>query len=153
MMHLAELNIAELKHEFEDPKIAGFRNNLGRINTLARKMPGFVWMHQDDSGHAMEMETPWPNVIANMSVWQSAEQLENFVWNTVHKKFYARKQEWFEVATKHYFVMWWIEEGHQPTLLEAKERLDYLEENGDSDYAFTWSHLPHIKLWQSQQCG
>ena len=152
-MHLAQLNIAKLKHDFDDPRIADFKNNLERINLLASKMPGFVWMHKDDTGHAMEMETPWPHSAANMSVWQSAELLENFVWNTVHKKFYNRKHEWFEVATASYFVMWWIEEGHIPTLNEAKQRLDQLQAEGNSDEAFGWSHLPHVKLWQTQKCG
>ena len=30
-----------------------------------------------------------PMVIVNMSVWRDAESLERFVWNTVHKQFYA----------------------------------------------------------------
>ena len=31
-----------------------------------------------------------------MSVWESVEALERFVWATVHKQFYNRKGEWFE---------------------------------------------------------
>jgi hypothetical protein len=49
--------------------------------------------------------------------------------------------------------MWHVEEGQRPTLEEAKVRLDHLDLNGNSDYAFNWSHLPHIKLWQSQRCA
>jgi Domain of unknown function (DUF3291) len=152
-MHLAELNIAVPKYKLDDPRIADFMNNLERINGLGATMPGFVWMHKDDSGHAMNMPTPWPDAAANLTVWESAEQLEHFVWNTVHKKFYNRKAEWFDAMKSHHFVMWHVEEGHRPTLLEAKERLDHLDLNGNSSYAFNWSHLPHIKLWQSQRCA
>jgi hypothetical protein len=152
-MHLAELNIGIPKYDLEDPRIADFMNNLDRVNALAHSMPGFVWMHKDQSGHAMNIPTPWPNAAANLSVWQSAEQLEHFVWNTVHKKFYSRKQEWFGVMKSHHFVMWWVDEGHQPTLLEAKQRIEYLDRHGNTDFAFNWSHLPHVKLWQSQRCG
>ncbi len=53
----------------------------------------------------------------------------------------------------HHFVMWIIEEGHRPTLQEAKERLDYLNEHGNSDHAFDWAHLPHVKMWQRARCG
>ena len=152
-MHLAELNIARPKYANDDPRFADFMNNLERINGLGASMPGFVWIHKDDSGHAMNMPTPWPGYAANLTVWETPEAFEHFVWNTVHKQFYNRKAEWFEPAEKPLFVMWWVEEGHRPTLDEAKERLDYLTKHGNSDHAFDWSHLPHVKLWQQQRCG
>ena len=36
----------------------------------------------------------------NLSVWESVEALERFVWATVHKQFYNRKGEWFEKAVR-----------------------------------------------------
>jgi Domain of unknown function (DUF3291) len=152
-MHLAELNIAVPKYKLDDPRIADFMNSLERINSLAATMPGYVWMHKDETGSAFHLPTPWPYAAANLSVWESAEQLEHFVWNTVHKKFYNRKAEWFDAMKSHHLVMWFVEEGHRPSLNEAKERLDHLDLHGNSDYAFNWSHLPHIKLWQSQRCA
>ena len=157
-MYLAELNIAVPKYPLDDPRIADFVNNLERVNSLAHKMPGFVWMHKDEAeGHAFALPTPFSSrgrdVAANLSVWETPEQFEHFVWNTIHKLFYTRKADWFDAMDTHHFVMWWVEEGHQPTLEEAKERLDHLNENGNSDFAFDWSHLPHIKLWQSQRCA
>ena len=153
-MHLAEFNIAYPKFPLEHPRMADFVSNLDRINCLAEKMPGFVWRLKDESGNSTEMETPFePDAIVNMSVWETPEQLEHFVWNTVHKQIYNRKQEWFSVMDSHHFVMWWVDDGHEPTLEEAKERLEHLNENGNSDHAFDWSHLPHVKLWQEQRCG
>jgi hypothetical protein len=152
-MNLAELNIAVPKYPLDDPRLADFMDNLERINRLGQTMPGFVWMHKDDSGHAMNLPTPWPDAAANLTVWESPEQLEHFVWNTVHKQFYNRKAEWFTAMKTHHFVMWWIDEGHEPTLQEAKERLDYFDEYGNSDHAFGWDHLPHVKLWQQAKCG
>lgn len=152
-MHLAELNIAVPKYDLDDPRIADFMDKLNRINDLASRMPGFVWMHRDETGHAMHQPTPWPDAAANMSVWQSAEQLEHFVWNTVHKSFYNRKAEWFNAMSSYHFVMWWVEPGHQPSLEEAKERLDYLNQHGNTDHAFNWAHLPGVKLWQTQRCA
>jgi len=89
----------------------------------------------------------------NMSVWQTVEQLEQYVWNTVHKRFYNRKAEWFQPMQSHHFVMWPVEEGHIPSVQEAMDRLDHLEANGNSDYAYDWQHLEHIKLWMSQRCS
>lgn len=150
-MHLAELNIAAPKFPLDDPRIADFVDNIDRINALAAKMPGFVWMHKDDSGHATP--TPWPDAVVNMSVWETPRQLEHFVWNTVHKRIYQRKAEWFDAMASHHFVMWWVPDGHRPTLDEAKERLDHLNAHGNTDHAFDWAHLPHVKLWQSQRCA
>ena len=61
--------------------------------------------------------------------------------------------EWFALMEKQHFVMWWVDEGHQPTLDEAKARLDHLDRHGDGDFAFGWSHLPHVKLWQQARCA
>jgi hypothetical protein len=153
-MHLAELNIARLKYPFDDPRIAEFADNLARVNAVADRSEGFVWRLQDESGDATSIHAfDDPMVIVNMTVWQSAEHLERFVWNTVHKQFYAKRAEWFELMQAQHFVMWWVDEGHVPDLAEAKARLDHLDANGDSDFAFGWSHLPHVKLWQQARCA
>src|SRR4051812_10439255 len=153
-MHLAELNIARLKYPLDDPRVAEFADNLARVNAVADRSEGFVWRLQDDSGDATDIRAfDDPLVIVNMSVWQSPEHLERFVWNTVHKQFYAKRAGWFELMQAQHFVMWWVGEGHVPDLAEAKTRLEHLHANGDSDVAFGWSHLPHVKLWQQARCA
>jgi hypothetical protein len=153
-MHLAELNIARLKFPFDDPRVAEFADNLERVNAVAERSEGFVWRLQDDSGNATDIRAfDDPMVIVNMSVWSGPEFLERFVWNTVHKQFYRKRAEWFSLMERQHFVMWWVDEGHRPTLEEAKARLDHLDRHGDSDFAFGWSHLPHVKLWQQARCA
>jgi len=153
-LHLAELNIARLKYPFEDPRVAEFADNLERVNGVAERSDGFVWRLQDESGNAADIRAfDDPLVIVNMSVWQGPEYLERFVWNTVHKQFYRQRAEWFALMQKQHFVMWWVDEGHMPSLEEAKARLDHLDQSGDSDFAFGWSHLPHVKLWQQARCA
>jgi hypothetical protein len=49
--------------------------------------------------------------------------------------------------------MWTIPAGHIPVLDEAKARLEHLRAHGDSDHAFGWAHLPHIKQWMTKKCG
>ena len=117
-------------------------------------MPGFVWRLKDDSGNATNI--PWlgdPTMAVNLSVWESIEALEKFVWQTVHTKIYARKAEFFEKPSKPYFVMWWIEAGHIPTLEEAKARLDHLTEHGPSEEAFGWETAAAAKLWREKRCA
>ena len=57
----------------------------------------------------------------NLSVWESVEALETFVWNTVHARFYNAKASWFDKADEPHFVMWTIPAGHIPSLEEAED--------------------------------
>ncbi len=154
-MHLAQLNIARLKYPFEDPRVADFAANLDRVNGIAERSEGFVWRLQDDGGDATGIQAfDDPAVIVNMSVWRDPETLERFVWNTIHKAFYRRRAEWFGLMEAQHFVMWWVDEqAPPPDLLEAKARLSHLQAHGDSDFAFGWAYLPHVKLWQQARCA
>lgn len=156
-MHLAELNIGRLVAPVDDPRVAEFMGALDRINGLGKRMPGFVWM-MEGSGEPGRGNTDVkldgdPQFVSNLSVWESVEELEHFVWNTVHRQFYERGREWFEVMTDHHFVMWWVEEGHQPTIEEAMARLAVLKANGNSDEAFGWDYLEEARLYKAGRCA
>ena len=153
--HLAQLNIGRLRYEADDPRMADFIDNLAFVNGLAERSEGFVWRYQDDSGSAIDTR-PFagdPCMAVNLSVWEGVEMLEKFVWQTVHKRFYGRRHEWFETMGESYFVMWWVPAGHRPTVKEAIERLDHLKRNGPSDHAFGWESLPAAKLWKTARCA
>ncbi len=154
--HLAELNVARLVAPTDDPHVADFMNNLDRVNGLGKRMPGFVWMMEGSgepgTGNTENAIDGDPQFVSNLTVWEDVASLENFVWNTVHKQFYDRRAEWFEALESMHFVMWWVPEGHQPTLEEALERLDHRNANGDSEYAFTWAYLEDAKLWREKNC-
>ena len=157
VQHLAELNIGRLIAPTDDPRVKEFMDNLDLINGLGKRMPGFVWM-MEGSGEPGTGNTDIkldndPQFVSNLTVWETAESLERFVWGTIHKTFYERRQEWFEVMGEQHFVMWWIPEGHQPTVEEALERLDYLKKNGDSEHAFGWKALKDAELWKNNRCA
>ena len=91
--------------------------------------------------------------VTNLTVWEDVASLENFVFNTVHKQFYDRRAEWFEIMEPAHFVMWWVPVGHRPTLDEAMARLTHLRDKGDSDQAFGWRYLKdQATLWQAKSC-
>lgn len=156
-MHLAELNVGRLIAPTDDPRVAEFMANLDRINGLGKRMPGFVWMMEGSgepgTGNTETAIAGDPQYVSNLTVWEDAPSLETFVWGTVHKQFYARRQEWFEVLGRMHFVMWWVPVGHRPSLDEALARLDHLRENGDSDQAFGWSYLKEARMWRSHGCA
>ena len=155
-LHLAQLNIGRLVAAPGAPEVADFIDNLARVNAIADRSPGFVWrlIGADDALGASDLSMPNdPTMAVNLSVWETAEALENYVWNTVHKQFYNRKAEWFKPLDAPHFVMWWIPAGHIPTLEEAQERLEYLTAHGPSAYAFGWESLPNVQAWKSQRCA
>jgi hypothetical protein len=152
--HIAQLNVGRFRYSTDDPRMAEFMSNLDRVNAIAERSEGFVWRLKDDSNNATSIRPANdPTTAVNLSVWESVEALERFVWATAHKRFYNRKDSWFEKPTAPHFVIWPVESGHIPDLNEAMARLAHLSAHGDSDFAFGWSHLPHIKLWMSRKCG
>jgi hypothetical protein len=153
MKYLAEINIARLKHDADDPRVAPFFNALDRINAIADRSNGFQWRFTDESGNATDTQAvDDPRVIVNVSTWASAEDLETFVWGTIHRQFYQRREAWFDLMESMHFCMWWIEPGEEPTIAEALDRLTHVNTHGDSDHAFGWSHLPQATRWRSAQC-
>jgi len=153
--HLAQLNIGRIRYEVNDPRMAGFVDNLATVNAIAERSPGFVWRYTDESGNATSTR-PYegdPMMAVNMSVCENVESLEKYVWQTVHKRFYGRRHEWFEKMDERYFVMWWVPAAHRPTIAEAIERLDHLKANGASDYAFAWENVASAQLYKTARCA
>lgn len=156
-MHLAELNVGRLLAPTDDPRVAEFMGALDRVNGLGKRMPGFVWMMEvsgepgtGNTGAKIDGDARY---VSNLTVWENVATLEAFVWNTVHRAFYERRQEWFEVLGRMHFVMWWIPAGHKPTLDEALQRLEHLRVQGDSDEAFGWKYLKEAQLWKTRGCA
>lgn len=152
--HLAELNIGRLLAPVDDPRVAEFIENIDRINGLGKRMPGFVWMLEGSGGpgatdHAIGGDAL---LVPNLTVWEDVASLETFVWGTVHKQFYEKRAEWFEVLDKMHFVMWWVPVGHEPTLQEALDRLEMLNTKGDSPDAFGWDFLKDATKWKTHGC-
>jgi len=140
-MQLAQVNIAEMIAPINDPIMTDFVSNLDRINELAEKSDGFVWRLKGDEGNATAI-TVFDNLflIINMSVWKQIDDLFNFTYNSTHVEILKRKKEWFHKMPRMHMACWYVENGHEPSPLEAKERLYHLQEHGESPYAFTFKN-------------
>ena len=135
--HLAELNIAELKHPMDSPELADFVANIGRSNQLAENHLGFIWRLVEDTELLFDPD----HFLVNMSVWETPESLKAFTYETAHVEIMRQRKKWFEHMKNNYFVMWWNPKGHIPTLKEGKEKLEYLDQQGPSPAAFTYSQI------------
>jgi hypothetical protein len=118
--------------------MAEFVANLNPINALADGSPGFVWRLQTEDGDATSIRAFEDELmITNMSVWESVDQLAEFVYRSGHVSVMRRRREWFE-RIRVYLALWWLPVGHTPTIAEAQERLEHVEAHGPSPYAFTF---------------
>lgn len=149
---LAQLNIARFELPQDHPDNADFIANLDRVNEIAETQPGFVWRFKGSGNDALDVQAfDDPNIVVNMSVWTDMESLGAFVYrNEEHLAIMRRRREWFDRMEFH-LVLWWVREGHIPTLDEATQRLESLVKLGPTRSAFTFrqpyspQHENHIQ--------
>ena len=137
--HLAQVNIGRVRAPLDDPIMDGFRTQLDPINALADRTPGFVWRLQTEDGNAMAIR-PFDDerMAINMSVWESLEALQQFVYQSAHLAPLRDRKQWFEPMEGPILALWWVPAGHIPTVVEAQERLAHLKVHGPTAHAFTF---------------
>ncbi len=151
-MHVAELNIGKFKYPTSDPRMAGFMDNLDRVNAIAERSAGFVWRLKGDNNNATGFRVG-DDMAVNLSVWTDAKSLEDYVFKTVHVQFYKKREEWFSLMEKPHMVLWWVPEGHLPSLDEAYARLKQYESEGASEHAFGWTEVMDEHRMRALRCA
>ena len=137
---LAQVNIGRFRAPIDSPVMKGFRDQLDPINALADASPGFVWRLQTEDGNATAIR-PYESddlMAINMSVWQSLETLQQYVYKSAHVGPLRDRKQWFEPIEGPILALWWVPAGHIPTVAEARERLVHLKEHGPTPHAFTF---------------
>lgn len=136
---LAQVNIARMIAPIDSPEMADFVDNLDRINAIAENSIGFVWRLTGDENNATALRVFEDDfLIINMSVWDSKEALFNFTYASQHAGVLKRKKEWFHKMTDRHMCLWYVNVGRRPTPQEAKKRLQYLNDHGETPYAFSF---------------
>ena len=138
-MQIAQINIAKMKWPIDDPRMSGFTDNLEPINALADAASGFVWRLKGDEDNATAIRVFEDEfLIVNMSVWESLEDVFNFIYKTDHKLFIRNKKNWFDNMERIHMALWYINDHEYPKPDEAKIRLEYIQKNGPSPYVFNF---------------
>ncbi len=152
--HLAQINIARMVAPLDSPVMHDFVANLERINALAESAEGFIWRLKGDGNDATSLR-PYEDerVIVNMSVWESVDALYQYAYYSDHTEIFRRRAEWFEKMTTPAAGLWWILAGHIPTVAEAKEKLEHLEQYGATPQAFTFKKRFTIEELLAAQPG
>lgn len=139
--HLAQVNIARMLAPLDDPLLAGFVARLDEINQLADGSPGFVWRFQTGAGNATSVR-PYDDdrILFNLSVWETLDDLRQYVYRSAHSQLIGRRKDWFTRSgfDGPYYALWWVPAGHIPSVDEAKQRLEQLRAQGESQAAFSF---------------
>jgi len=136
--HLAQINIAKMVGvDINDPVMSSFVSQLDEVNAIAEGSPGFVWRLKGEGNSATDLNPFGDNqVIVNMSVWKSMEDLRAFMYSGRHAEVMRRRKEWFVNFGQPYTAFWYVVAGHEPTVAEAIARLRHLQQHGPTPYAF-----------------
>ena len=131
-----------MKADLDDPIMSGFVQRLGEINNLADNSKGFVWRFQTDEGDATYLR-PYEDkrILFNMSVWETIDDLKNYVYSSKHLELLKSKDSWFLKLGNAHLALWWIEKGNIPTVAEALDKLKLIQANGPSPDVFNFSKL------------
>jgi hypothetical protein len=138
--HLAQVNMGRIRARLDDPIMQGFMSRLDDLNALADASPGFVWRLKSDANNATYFR-PYEHddmILLNMSVWETIEDLKNYVYKTVHAEVMRHRQEWFEKFRGEFIALWWVPVGHRPSIDEAKKRMAHLNQYGPTEFAFNF---------------
>ena len=140
---LAQINVARLLKPLDHPQIAGFVSQLDTINALAEQSEGFIWRLKDEVSNNATALNPYqdPLMIVNMSIWKDVDSLMNYVYKSAHVAVFKQRKLWFEKPSKAHMALWWVKEGDLPTANDGKERLEYLQKNGSTAYAFSFAKI------------
>ena len=141
---IAEFNIGRLKSPLDSATMREFVDFLDPVNRFAERSPGFVWrLARDGGGPSSYLPSAYedPMMAANLTVWEDLETLYAFTSHTVHTYFLRGRKQWFARLASHHLAMWWVPAGHLPTLAEAQQKLQLLDEHGPSPAAFTFQSL------------
>jgi len=129
---LAQINIAKMLAPLDNPVMKDFVDNLDRINMLAESSKGFIWRLKDESENATAVR------IFDDAVWKDIDSLHQFAYKSDHVEIFKRKKEWFERMPVMHMALWYVPEGHRPTVEEAVKRLVHIRQHGETQYAFSF---------------
>jgi Domain of unknown function (DUF3291) len=138
--HIAQVNVARMREPLDASAMREFVDGLVPINELADASDGFVWRLQTEQGDATSLRVfDDEMMLVNLSVWDSIEALEAFVYRSDHASYLRRRSEWFHRLGDAITALWWLPAGSRPAVDEALRRLELLRERGGpSPEAFTF---------------
>ena len=140
LYHLAQVNIARARAPMDHPLMRGFVEQLDHINALAEAGQGFVWRLQTEAGDATAIQAfDDPLIILNLSLWESLETLQDYVYSGEHLTVLKQRKDWMEKLPGPTLALWWLPAGQLPDVADALRALRSLAEHGPTAQAFSFA--------------
>lgn len=137
--HLAQINGGRLHAPIDDPRIAESAHALGAINAIPDESPGFAWRLQTDKGNTIGIQpTDDPLFLINMSTWETADALFQYVYRSDHVDFMRKRSDWFRGLAEPYMSLWWVRAGEVPTPQESLSCLNRFRRADPSEHPFSF---------------
>jgi len=148
IFHLAHANVAWMHGKINEPVMSGLASRIDEISRLAEESRGFVWRIPDSETSFTHLEVfreDFPGFdparfFFNMSVWENLEDLREYTLFSAHAEMIYERRQWLDSIAGANVALWWIPEGHRPTIAESVERLRNVRKFGPTSYAFTLRH-------------
>ncbi|GAA1039646.1 DUF3291 domain-containing protein [Virgisporangium ochraceum] len=133
-MLLAQVNVALMRADMDDPRMGGFVAALDPVYRMAEESRGFVWRLRDPGGGHRPATSG--GQVVNVSVWRTYRDLHAFVYRSRHGAFVKERQRWFLPTPQPSTALWWVADAARPTLEQALARLAHLRRHGPTPRAF-----------------
>ena len=138
-MAIAQMNWGRLKFSLEDKRMREFADSLNEVYSLAENHPGFIWRMSDKQSESQLADLGFDKFISStVSVWKDINSLKDYTYNSLHGVYLKRSSEWFKKIDGPQLVIWNTDNDAKPTFKESFNRLEYLKNNGSTDYAYSW---------------
>lgn len=137
MFHLAQINVARMRAPLSDPSMKAFVDLIAPINALAEASPGFVWRLRDPNATLAGN----PNILVNLSVWESVESLKEFAYRSGHVAPFRARSMWFEPYGGAQLALWWIPAGTTPSVDDGAAKLALRDRDGDTADSFSFANI------------
>lgn len=140
--YVAEFNIGFARFPLSDPRMSDYVNNFDRVCRIVDSQDELIWRppNPGEPGHVNQVPAYEDElIIVGMSVWRSIDAMIEFVYKSDHARFLRRRAEFFEdfPPNRHRQALWWILPDTIPTPQEGRRRLEHLDLNGPTPFAFT----------------
>ena len=140
MHYIAQANFSQWRPDVSQELMKEFLAQVEAVHEKAGNSKGYVW-HYDYDPHSKILDELFgvERIIFNMTVWETIDDLKDFAFKNLHSEVMKRRAEWFYQLPGNTSVLWRVQEQHRPTIEEAKNRFDMLNELGPTADGFTFA--------------
>jgi Domain of unknown function (DUF3291) len=141
MYQLAQANYGQWKQDVAPQYVQEFYNRAIAVMQSASESGGFVWSFEGGFNQDPRTVAAFNNslIIFNMTVWNNFEDLKRFVFNQIHTSVMQDKHKWFDKMPTQVSVMWWVKTGERPTIEQAMQKIQLINQIGPSPAAFNFT--------------